>query len=645
MQQAIPVFRPTYLTDANEFQASLIESPANIFYQKVNASRATLNRMQFQWRSVSDNLLMSPVVMLRFQLKITCPQLWNQVLAYINMDRVVAGRADGANLGITIPAASAQAADGGGMDVQAPSIAFADGDAFMSCCSSANFVYNGTSLSLNRCNRYWRDFVRTQISSDDAAIIYKSAGGAYDKRDQRGCAIAQGTAAGPMVAGVGITDDSGVSDRVKSLYSLLHAAETVMVPAATGIEGSSRILQVSYPVPIAPLNPWRGHKVANSCPYSRCPLAIPHLSAGSLDFLLEDFATGFIRRLGGSMAVGGAVALPPTAAILVNNIGQNDSTQPLKIELVDSGFYKPYLEIKYYRLSHTRSLKDAYRFNVWQAQTFLGPVTPSADTAGFVEKYKQTAHAGSGLVCLDASGKDVVTSTAHATAIHSSLIYNKANKWTIQFDVLNLAQVPSYLLISVPKLGESYSHATNHKDAPNCVRNLSTNLSIRSLKIVVNSARGAIDKSEDDNGFIDAERLWQMTRENCTSDYFKEGGFRAWRDYGCAVLLASPQFAPGLQACDGIAYPVQIQIEMVVENRATDVIANAMTAGLNGVRTAACHSLAVDYIRAQAQATAIFTKVVLSATATSATTNALNYPLDAAERLFNVAGMNASVAR
>ena len=48
---------------------------------------------------------------------------------------------------------------------------------------------------------------------------------------------------------------------------------------------------------------------------------------------------------------------------------------------------------------------------------------------------------------------------------------------------------------------------------------------------------------------------------------------------------------------------------------------------------------------AQAQATAIFTKVVLSATATSATTNALNYPLDAAERLFNVAGMNASVAR
>ena len=74
--QAIPVFRPTYLTDGAEFQGSLIESPANIFYQKVNASRATLNRMQFQWRSVSDNLLLSPVAMLRFKLKIKCPQLW-----------------------------------------------------------------------------------------------------------------------------------------------------------------------------------------------------------------------------------------------------------------------------------------------------------------------------------------------------------------------------------------------------------------------------------------------------------------------------------------------------------------------------------------------------------------------------------------
>ena len=68
----IPVFRPSKLTDGPEFQGSLVESPANIFYQKVTASRATLNRIQFQWRSVSDNLLVSPIARVRFKLKISC---------------------------------------------------------------------------------------------------------------------------------------------------------------------------------------------------------------------------------------------------------------------------------------------------------------------------------------------------------------------------------------------------------------------------------------------------------------------------------------------------------------------------------------------------------------------------------------------
>ena len=77
----IPVFRPSKLTDGPEFQGSLVESPANIFYQTVKASRATLSRIQFQWRSVSDNLLVSPIVRLRFKLKITCPIIWNQISA------------------------------------------------------------------------------------------------------------------------------------------------------------------------------------------------------------------------------------------------------------------------------------------------------------------------------------------------------------------------------------------------------------------------------------------------------------------------------------------------------------------------------------------------------------------------------------
>ena len=51
-------------------------------------SKEGSGRMQFQWRSVSDNLLMSPTVLLRFKLKITSPQVWSQIVAYIAADGI-----------------------------------------------------------------------------------------------------------------------------------------------------------------------------------------------------------------------------------------------------------------------------------------------------------------------------------------------------------------------------------------------------------------------------------------------------------------------------------------------------------------------------------------------------------------------------
>ena len=160
--QAIPVFRPSYLTDGVEFQGSLQESPANVFYQTVKASRANLSagqgRFQFQWRSVADSLLMSPTVLLRFQVDVTMPSYYSQVLAYYGCEGVSGAKVAGTAL-------QAFATDVGPYQVvdnyrdTAPlSICFADGDAFTSCCSSQNFTFNGTSLSLNRTNVFWRDF-------------------------------------------------------------------------------------------------------------------------------------------------------------------------------------------------------------------------------------------------------------------------------------------------------------------------------------------------------------------------------------------------------------------------------------------------------------------------------------------------------
>ena len=163
-------------------------------------------------------------------------------------------------------------------------------------------------------------------------------------------------------------------------------------------------------------------------------------------------------------------------------------------------------------------------------------------------------------------------------------------------------------------------------------RNKSANLFIKSIKLQVNNAQGHIDKAGGANeAFIMSERLFEMTRENAGSHYFAEGGFREWRDKQMCVLLSSAQFAPGLMVSDGVAYPVNIDITLELQNRHVDVDA------LN-IQGVAVHQAVADEIRAQAQVTAIFTKIILATTETSATTNAMNYPLDSAERILNSAG-------
>ena len=614
----IPVYRPSYLTDGLEFQGSLVESPANVFYQRVSASRATISeagsgRFQFQWRSVSDNLLMSPTVMLRFKLRITSPVVWNQVLQYIAVRGVrgVKGNRDEAET----YAANIAAAHCG--PTSPPAICFADGDAFTSCCSSINLSFNGTSISLNRTNQFWRDWMRTQVSSEDAARIYKSAGGAYDANDAVGVAVpvfgavgTNGNANAQAFATnsqAGLTVDSGIAERCKTLYALTDGF--------VAGQPRTRILQVSYPVPVAPLNPWRGYSVPSTSPYKNTPLSIPHFSAGGLDFLFEDFHKAFIRRMG---------VIGPDPAANPNTYGGGEAAGDIGVAYIDGSAE---LELKYYRLAHTRSLKESYRFNVWQAQTFLGPLLAAASN--------DEGHlAGQ----MRAIGKDPDTSGVTATAAidttqgSSQLSLSEDGKtWNCIFATMNLAQVPSFLLISAPRLNSEYS-ASGATVGQIALRNKSANLFIKSIRLQVNNAQGHIDKVGGANeAFIMSERLFEMTRENAGSHYFKEGGFRAWRDSGMAVLLSSAQFAPGLMVSDGVAYPINIDLTLELQNRHGDVSALQ-------VQGSAVHQLVADKIKAQAQATAIFTKIILATTETSATTNAMNYPLDSAERILNSAG-------
>ena len=89
--------------------------------------------------------------------------IWNQVLQYI----AVRGVKTAKGAARTEPQVynTEAVATGNSGTVGPPAICFADGDAFTSCCSSINLTFNGTSLSLNRTNQFWRDYVSTQIAS------------------------------------------------------------------------------------------------------------------------------------------------------------------------------------------------------------------------------------------------------------------------------------------------------------------------------------------------------------------------------------------------------------------------------------------------------------------------------------------------
>jgi hypothetical protein len=185
------------------------------------------------------------------------------VQAYINTHGVLAhehgadltdiqGAGGGAAQGANIAPAKHQGS-------RVPAIAFADADGISGACSSINFLFNGTSLGLNRTNRWFRDFTKCMISSDDAAKIYKSSGGRFDQKDQKGCAgviynnyvtdagVRAAAPAGAIATGgaartfCGIVQDTGVSDRTRALFSLLQGGEEEV--AGTTVNGE-RYLQV-----------------------------------------------------------------------------------------------------------------------------------------------------------------------------------------------------------------------------------------------------------------------------------------------------------------------------------------------------------------------------------------------------------------
>ena len=93
--------------------------------------------------------------------------------------------------------------------------------------------------------------------------------------------------------------------------------------------------------------------------------------------MFQDFETAFLRYLG----TGNPAAYGAGVANYDAGVGNNVSNQPVKISYVDKSAE---LEIKYFRLSHTRTLKESYRMNIFQCQNFPAPKPYSTANVPFV---------------------------------------------------------------------------------------------------------------------------------------------------------------------------------------------------------------------------------------------------------------------
>ena len=104
--------------------------------------------------------------------------------------------------------------------------------------------------------------------------------------------------------------------------------------------------------------------------------------------MLEDFQKGFLRRLGNIQDEADGTT-----------VSGNKDPADIGVDIVSGSTY---VELKYFRLSHSRALKEAYRFSIWQAQTFLGEMPPSTTNAA--KGHKDYGN----LVAMEPVGKDHV---------------------------------------------------------------------------------------------------------------------------------------------------------------------------------------------------------------------------------------------
>ena len=348
-----------------QFQPAVQSAPANVYIQQVDAQSYSADRMSWNFRSPSSNLLCSPLVEGVFRVKITtpyrldkCQQIGPLLGAYTN------NAASGA-----AAICPAMGAAGGAFDLvngygYRQLMSFGSGNCVSNATESCSITLNGATWSTLNQNLYQRSLDKCLVPDSVQQRAWSTCGGAPNRHDSTpvsGHALGVSSAIeyhardgadkrqvemNDAVAGDGLaqgyaptegsTMDSGLTQRMHNFYDQIIS----VVPSSTAVEGFVYTLEIKFGLDGCVFNSlWGQSGLARSDPRLRMALGLPHINQGQITLQFRALLKSIIRRLGRSNALGAA----NRHATCVSKIGDD-------MDIVFDVSYPPKLRFTFIRL-------------------------------------------------------------------------------------------------------------------------------------------------------------------------------------------------------------------------------------------------------------------------------------------------------
>ena len=629
MSQAIPVIRRQELYFGGGAREVLNESPLDTFRLKVPADIATSDKMTFSFRSPASGLLCHPLAWIEAKFDIKAPGLIS--LASQSSAGICAGTTRAAGPGAHATRVSAEIRTEDRTVRKVPLVTFADGDGgFGGAIDHISVVLNGSSFTMNSCDKYWNSLVKTQITSKAAARRYAKCGGAYDQGDARGSKVFTRNRSGDVGGnqfsgfGYGISADSGVAERCRALYSCI---ESVTAPTGNGnTDGgvATYRVKIRWPVNCPPFNCFYGIQDMHVLsPWAGQALGLSNINQCQISILFRNLTASLFRDLTDRIDA-------------VDNATTGIRAVPFEVSLVEN---ETNLFVKYYRLQSHRAVPSVQSLSTFKLMVSSSGKFPTAAdaTQGIAVNADATLFEGSNAAYLRPSGRDIPSTGGDN--VDGSVLINGApggaanramfrrvapvtNFFTAEINNISYPQLPQYLMFVFQKDVDCYSHkliTSVNDQGLRPVLNRSSNASIRKLYLQLQTSEHVYSYSSDKTAEIDQQILFSDTVRNCCRDYF---GFEAWQRSECCLLLSSDTYCP-LGLSPGTIMPVQISVRAEIENKnvslsATNAVAGSAQ-GADGAHVATRQELALgaDRIQGQLLMVAIYTRGVATVSPSS----------------------------